>query len=177
MRDARPKNGRARTTTLTLEILNASIGTIDLDISIDGGSTSVGKLFAVLISPLRTQETITPPLNSTVYSMPAFGGESLAGIWTLEITGSVKDCPHVLDTWSLVATPQSAGASAPETAAAADAALLAWIEADLSDDEETDLHTESLADDLSLMLVVLDARRITAATHHHRQHEPKHRWP
>ena len=52
LRDAHPKNGRSRTTSVSLQIDSTSItsiGTLDLDISIDGGVTNIGDLSAVLI--------------------------------------------------------------------------------------------------------------------------------
>jgi hypothetical protein len=151
--DGHPKNGRARTTTSTLEILPQdtaieNIGTLDLVISIDGGGTDMIDLSAVLISPMNTTETIAT-LTSGTYTMSAFGGEPLAGTWTLEITDSVKTSPHVLDSWSLVVTPTAStmGNSQAPQAAAVDQ-LLAQAE----EDEKAPLQ-EPLVDELALMLM------------------------
>ncbi|NQT41467.1 MAG: tandem-95 repeat protein [Planctomycetes bacterium] len=46
-----------------------------------------------------------------------------------------------------------AGGTSPASATAADLALLSWFDLDASDDDETDPLTESLVDDLALMLV------------------------
>lgn len=56
--------------------------------------------------------------------------------------------------WSLIvnpATPLFSEAAVASTAV--DQALLAWLEPDSSDDDDTDPLTESLVDDLALMLV------------------------
>ncbi|NLX99883.1 MAG: cadherin-like domain-containing protein [Rhodopirellula sp.] len=107
--DAHPRNGRAKRTASTLAISSqdtaiTSIGTLQFAISVDGGGTSMTDLSAVLTGPSRKKQSI-PVLTSGIYGMPDFEGQSLAGNWTLEITDSVSNSPHVLTSWSLVATP------------------------------------------------------------------------
>ncbi len=78
------------------------------------------------------------------------------GTWTLEITDSAKDKKRgTLYGWSLIVNPTAplAVAASSQTASAADLALLSWFDLDQADDDETDPLTESLVDDLALMLV------------------------
>jgi hypothetical protein len=156
IRDAHPKNGRARTTTFTLDIsstLITSIGTLDLNISIDDGSTNIADLSAVLSNQHGHSHTIATLISGT-YPMSEFSGDPLAGMWTLEITDSVKKSSHVLTSWSLTATQASSPAApAPESASAADMALLSWTDVDSSEDDETNPLATQAADELALMLV------------------------
>ena len=86
----------------------------------------------------------------------AFQGEDLDGTWKLTVTDTNRDgATGTLQAWSMTVaptvTPLAAAASPQSTAV--DQALLAWMESDSSDDDGTDPLTESLVDDLALMLV------------------------
>ena len=75
------------------------------------------------------------------------GGEDPYGIWTLDVTDSVKGNTHMLNDWSLTVNDPA------EAAAATDLALLAWADSDSSDDDDTDPLATQDADELALMLV------------------------
>ena len=84
----------------------------------------------------------------------AFQNEDLDGTWKLTVTDTNRDgVTGTLQAWSMTVTPLAAAASPQSTASAVDRALLAWVDLDSADDDETDLLTESLVDDLALMLV------------------------
>ncbi len=114
-------------------------------------------------------------------SLSDFDGEDAQGTWTLEITDekrrewgwllspSLDIAPAVpigptlsIDDVSLPegnglpdashVIPHGGAAAASETAFATDAALLAWADFDSSDDDESDILTTTLADELALML-------------------------
>ena len=72
----------------------------------------------------------------------------------LAITDTVKDgITGTLESWSMTVTPLAATASSQSTATATDLALMSWFDPDPTDDDETDPWTDSLADDLALMLM------------------------
>jgi len=53
----------------------------------------------------------------------------------------------------MTVTPMAAAASPQSTAAAVDRALLAWIEPDLSDDDDFDPLAIQATDELALLLI------------------------
>lgn len=108
IRDADPKDNRARTTTFTFEINNlntniTSIGKIDLHIVIDDGRPVTGDLSAVLMCPSGNFRRLMSDheLSIGFAEMELFYGERPHGIWTLEITDSMNNSPHQLTSWSM----------------------------------------------------------------------------
>jgi subtilisin-like proprotein convertase family protein len=117
-----------------------------LIVMLESSSSSIGAQMLSYASPTDTWSLAAPN---------AFVGEPLGGTWTLTVTDEFRDGnTGTVESWSLTITPQAAGASPQSTASAADQALLAWADLDsTTDDEETDLLTGSLVDDLALMLM------------------------
>lgn len=78
----------------------------------------------------------------------------LDGTWTLQVTDNVKNRKRgSLIEWTMTVTPQAATTSPQSAATATDLALLSWFDSDPTVDDESDPLTESLVDDLALMLV------------------------
>ena len=102
---------------------------------------------------------------SVAAAAPGFGlpGE----LWTLAITDSNRGGSHVLNSWQLVVTPDTAGAPAPQAAAVDEAfatesdhltptdrnpALLSWVESTRPDYEDRELLRERAIDELAIIL-------------------------
>jgi VCBS repeat-containing protein len=86
------------------------------------------------------------------YVISAAAGQNLDGTWTLQVTDNTRDKKQgTLIEWTMTVEPAPVE-SAPAPLVA-DAALLAWGEPDSSDDDESDILTQTIADDLALLLL------------------------
>ena len=82
------------------------------------------------------------------------GGVTHTGTWTLQIYDTLKDRQRgMLYGWTLTVNPTDPAPLAVSTPSANDLALLSWVDLDSSDDDDSDILTQTLADDLALMLV------------------------
>ena len=99
--------------------------------------------------------TLVPSGTTDLYGVVIpEGGLQHSGTWTLQIHDPYKDRKRgTLCGWTLIVNPTEAVPTDAFTATAVDLALLAWGDLDSSDDDDSDILTETLADDLALMLV------------------------
>lgn len=156
-----PKNiGDNKIVTTTIDISGTGVSIADLTVQLNLTHASPSDLTAWLIAPDGTTTFTlgsggpTPILDGQHdYALPGAMGTNLDGIWTLKVQDSVKNRKRgTLIGWSMVVEPTPTE-SAPSQAVAIDQALQAWGEPDSSDDDDSDILTEALADDLALMLV------------------------
>ncbi len=151
--DPHKKRGpRPATSQLTPSGTGTVVDTVTVAVTIDHAQEA--GLTVTLTSPANTVASSSYVGGNWQIDNPAaFSGEDLDGTWKLTVTDTDRDgVTGTLQAWSITVTPLSA-ASSQSTAAAVDMALLAWFDLDSTDDEETDPWTESLVDDLALMLV------------------------
>ena len=145
--DAHPKKGPKTTTSELDAATHDLIQSLSIEITLDG-SSDVSDLGMVLASPDPAKTaTITPVFGTSTLALTNFDGDDPFGTWTLAITDYVKGNTHTLTGWSLTIN------DSPQAAAATDMALLAWVELDSSDDEDTDPLASQIADELVLMLM------------------------
>jgi len=104
--DAHPRKG-PKTTTSELEISSGiTIGSLDIDISID--HADISELTISLISPSGTEEQLWyDGAEWRLVDPNAFDGETLDGVWVLAVTDSVKGNIGTLLEWSLTVSPLS----------------------------------------------------------------------
>jgi len=148
--------------TVTSTVLATYTEPVDaLNVRIDLTHDDAANLQVRLLDPNGEPLSLEPaPASGNLYygvAIPEGTVLQHAGTWTLEITDLFKDRKRgTLFGWELIVNPTiplfAEGATASSTSAT-DMVLLAWLEPDSSDDEETDLLTESMADELALMLV------------------------
>ena len=148
--------GDNKIVTTTIDISGTGVSIADLTIQLNLTHASPGDLAAWLIAP---DGTTTFTLGTAIldgihdYAVPGATGMDLDGVWTLKVEDSEKNRKRgTLFGWSMVVEPAPIE-SAQSQAAAVDQALLTWLQPDSSDDDDTDPLTESLVDDLVLMLV------------------------
>ncbi len=113
-------------------------------------------LTAQLVSPTGLTLNISGPILSGEYEYDVAGGADLAldGTWTLQVTDNEKNRQRgSLIEWTLIVDPKPSEQLMASPSAAVDLALLSMFDLDPTDDDETDPLTESLVDDLALMLV------------------------
>ena len=150
---------RPATSQLTPSGTGIVVDTITVDLTIDHAAEA--GLTMTLTSPQGTAASLIYDLDSDNWQIDnpsAFQNEDLDGTWKLTVTDTERDrVTGTLQAWSMTVTPTvtplAAIASPQSTASATDLALLAWLEPEASDDDDTDPLTESLVDDLALMLV------------------------
>jgi len=157
-----PKNiGDNKIVTTTIDISGTGVSIGDLTVGLNLTHASPSDLTAWLIAPDGTTTFTlnsggsTPILDGIHdYAVPDAANLDLDGVWTLKVEDSLKNRKRgTLIGWSMTVTPLAAAASSQSTATAADLALLSLFDPDPTDDDETDPLTESLVDDLALMLV------------------------
>ncbi len=155
--DPHPRKG-PRTTTSEISITSADlIGSLVLAVDIthgaEAGLTVTLENSALAIGP---QNLVYDSLGDSwgVADPNPFVDQALDGTWTLSVTDTVKDSiTGTLQSWSMTVTAAPVSATSTATATETDLALLALTDLDPTDDDETDPLTESLVDDLALMLV------------------------
>ncbi len=121
--DAHPKYPRQTLSELPIESTGIVIANLDVGLSIDHASPT--DLRGYLVSPLGTRVTLFENVASipTTFTSVGFVGESMDGIWTLELWDDVKGGTGTLNSWSLTVTPEGGGESRSSDTAAMDAAL------------------------------------------------------
>ena len=148
--------GDLKTVTSTVLATNSD-PIVALNVRINLTHDDAANLQVRLLDPSGQALSLASSLDSgdLCYGVVIPGGTVLqhSGVWTLEITDSVKDkLRGTLDGWSLIVNPADPLPLGMESSATAnDLALLALVDPDSTDDE-TDPLTESLVDDLALML-------------------------
>jgi Big-like domain-containing protein/proprotein convertase P-domain-containing protein len=148
------KIGDLKTVTSTVEAtFDEPVNAVNVEINLSHAAPET--LYISLFSPDGTGPlTVVPSGTSGLYGVAIPEGLQHSGIWTLQIYDSVKDGKRgTLYGWTLIVNPTVAMPTEASTATAVDAALLAWVDLDSSDDDESDILTETLLDDLALMLV------------------------
>jgi len=151
-----PKNiGDDKIVTTTIDISGTGVSIADLTVRLNLTHTNPSDLTAWLIAPDGTTTFTlgTPILDGQYdYGLPGAVGTDLDGVWTLKIEDSVKNRKRgTLIGWSMV-VESAPIESAQSQMAAIDLALLALVDPDSPDDDETDVLTETLVDDLALVL-------------------------
>jgi len=136
------KNPRPTLSQLTIESTGIVVGDLEVDLSI--AHTSPDQLRGYLLSPAGTRVAVFESVGSipTGYTDLGFVGESLDGVWIIELWDDVYGIGGTLGDWSLTVTPEGGGEMAAATAegqwlilAAVDAALSEAGPADGDDDD------------------------------------------
>ncbi|NQT40597.1 MAG: cadherin-like domain-containing protein [Planctomycetes bacterium] len=98
--------------------------------------------------------TLVPSGTAGLYGVVIPEGMTHTGTWTLQIYDTLKDRQRgTLYGWTLTINPANPAPLAAATTSATDLALLSMFDLDPTDDDDTDPWTDSLVDDLALMLV------------------------
>jgi subtilisin-like proprotein convertase family protein len=108
--DPHPRNGPKEVTSeLTVDSPDL-VHTVEVDVVIDHALMSdVG---ATLTSPSSSEVALEYTAGQWMIALDAFQGEVLGGTWTLTVWDEVKDSiTGVLQSWSLIVTPQPSAAA------------------------------------------------------------------
>ena len=152
------KKGRTRSATsqLTPNGTGTVVDTIAVDLTIAHAQEAF--LTVSLTSAQNTVASLSYVGGAWQIDTSAFQNEDLDGTWKLTVTDTNRDgVTGTLQAWSITVTPTvtplAAAASPQSTASAVDQALAAWLDLDSTDDDETDIFTDSIAENLALMLI------------------------
>ena len=152
--DSHKKRGpRPAISLLTPSGTGTVVDTVTVDVTI--AHAQAAGLTVSLTSPQDTAASLSYDDVNDEWQIneSAFQNEDLDGTWQLTVTDTNRDgVTGTLQAWSMTVTPLAAAASSQSTASAVDQALLAWVDLDSTDDD-SDILTQTLADDLALMLV------------------------
>ncbi|NQU19718.1 MAG: tandem-95 repeat protein [Candidatus Nealsonbacteria bacterium] len=145
--------GDLKTVSSSIAISDTGVTIASLTIRIDLTHSEDTDLTAQIISPTGSILTIDVPIVSGNYGYEYIVSDDVTGLvldgtWTLQVTDGVKNRMRGwLTEWTMAVEPtpiESASSSA-----ATDAALLAWGDLDSSDDDDSDILTETLINDLA----------------------------
>ncbi len=152
--DPHKKHGLRPVTSQIDVSTSGTIAVIEVDVDIMHG-LEAGLTVTLESSTVEPQTLVyhSATGNWSLLDPTPFLDQQFGSTWTLKVQDSVKNRKRgTLIGWSMVVEPAPIE-SAQSQAAAIDQALLAWGEPESSSDDESDILTKTLADDLALMLV------------------------